>query len=36
LALFILITNPTAAHVIARAAYKTGITPVLSRRSSDV
>jgi len=35
LALFILITNPTAAHAIARAAYKTGITPVLSRRPSD-
>ena len=35
LAFFILITNPTAAHVIARAAYKTGITPILSRRPSD-
>jgi len=35
LALFILITNPTAAHCIAKAAYKTGITPVLSRRPSD-
>jgi len=35
LALFILITNPTAAHVIARAAYRTGITPVLSRRPGD-
>jgi multicomponent Na+:H+ antiporter subunit G len=33
LAIFILITNPTAAHVIARAAYKTGIKPVLNRRS---
>ncbi len=35
LALFILITNPTAAHVIARAAYKTGITPVLCRRTNN-
>lgn len=35
LALFILITNPTAAHVIARAAYKTGITPVIARRTDD-
>jgi multicomponent Na+:H+ antiporter subunit G len=35
LALFILITNPTAAHVIAQAAYKAGITPVLSRRPSN-
>lgn len=35
LALFILITNPTAAHVIARAAYRTGIKPVLDRRTND-
>jgi multicomponent Na+:H+ antiporter subunit G len=32
---FILITNPAAAHVIARAAYKTGIKPIVSRRGSD-
>ena len=32
LIIFILITNPTAAHVIARAAYKTGIRPVLGRK----
>lgn len=35
LAVFILITNPTAAHVIAKAAYKTGVKPVLSRRSAE-
>jgi multicomponent Na+:H+ antiporter subunit G len=35
LILFILITNPTAAHLIARAAYKTGIRPVLARRDKD-
>lgn len=35
LIVFILITNPTAAHVIARAAYKTGIEPVLGRRDSQ-
>lgn len=35
LAVFILITNPTAAHVIAKAAYKTGVKPVLSRRLTD-
>ncbi len=33
--LFIIVTNPTAAHVIARAAYKTGIKPVTVRRSAD-
>lgn len=33
LALFILITNPTAAHVIARAAYKTGIKPLVKGRA---
>jgi len=35
LIIFILITNPTAAHVIARAAYKTGIHPIISGRKSD-
>ena len=35
LAVFILVTNPTAAHVIAKAAYKTGVKPVLSRRLAD-
>jgi multicomponent Na+:H+ antiporter subunit G len=35
LAVFILITNPTAAHVIAKAAYKIGVKPVLSRRLTD-
>ncbi len=35
LAVFILVTNPTAAHVIAKAAYKTGVKPVLSRRLTD-
>ena len=35
LIIFILVTNPTSAHVIARAAYKTGIVPILSRRASD-
>lgn len=29
LIIFILLTNPTAAHVIARAAYVTGISPVI-------
>jgi multicomponent Na+:H+ antiporter subunit G len=33
--LFIIVTNPTAAHVIARAAYKTGHRPVIYRRPSD-
>ncbi len=33
--LFIIVTNPTAAHVIARAAYKTGLRPVIFRRSTD-
>ncbi|MFU8795273.1 MAG: monovalent cation/H(+) antiporter subunit G [Dethiobacteria bacterium] len=32
---FIIVTNPTAAHVIARAAYKTGIKPLTGRRLSD-
>jgi len=32
---FIIITNPTAAHVIARAAYKTGNRPIVGRRTSD-
>ncbi len=35
LIIFILVTNPTAAHVIARAAYKSGISPVTGRRISD-
>ncbi len=35
LIVFILITNPTAAHVIARAAYKTGFKPFEGRRGSD-
>jgi multicomponent Na+:H+ antiporter subunit G len=35
LAIFILVTNPTAAHVIAKAAYKTGVKPVLSRKLAD-
>jgi multicomponent Na+:H+ antiporter subunit G len=35
LAVFILVTNPTAAHVIAKAAYKTGIKPILSGRLAD-
>jgi len=34
LIIFILVTNPTAAHVIARAAYKTGLRPILSRRDN--
>ncbi len=34
LIIFILATNPTAAHVIARAAYKSGIRPVTDRRAS--
>jgi len=33
--IFIVVTNPTAAHVIARAAYLTGIKPELGRRDSD-
>lgn len=32
---FIIVTNPTAAHVIARAAYKTDIKPLIGRRLSD-
>ncbi len=35
LIIFILVTNPTAAHLIARAAYKSGIRPILKRRISD-
>ncbi len=35
LIMFIVITNPTAAHVIARAAYNTGIRPQLSERKAD-
>lgn len=35
LIIFIVITNPTAAHVIARAAYNTGIRPQLSERKAD-
>ncbi len=35
LIIFIVITNPTAAHVIARAAYRTGITPLIGRSESD-
>ncbi len=35
LIIFILITNPTAAHVIARAAYVTGITPITGRSEHD-
>jgi len=35
LIIFIVITNPTAAHVIARAAYRTGITPIIGRSESD-
>lgn len=35
LILFIVITNPTAAHVIARAAYNTGIRPQLNERKAD-
>ena len=35
LILFIVITNPTAAHVIARAAYNTGIRPQLKGRTND-
>ncbi len=31
LIIFILITNPTAAHVIARSAYKTGRKPIEGR-----
>ncbi len=34
LIVFILATNPTAAHVIARAAYKTGIQPLTGRRNN--
>ncbi len=32
---FIVVTNPTAAHVIARAAYIIGIKPELGGRDSD-
>jgi len=35
LIIFILVTNPTAAHVIARAAYTTGIRPLIGRSESD-
>jgi len=35
LIIFILITNPTAAHVIARAAFKTGTKPLEHRGGSD-
>ncbi len=35
LIVFILITNPTAAHVIARAAYRIGTKPIVSRGGSD-
>jgi len=35
LIIFILVTNPTAAHVIARAAYKCDIRPVTIRRAAD-
>jgi len=35
LIIFIVITNPTAAHVIARAAYRIGISPVIGRSESD-
>ncbi len=35
LIVFILVTNPTAAHVIARAAYTTGIRPITGRSESD-
>ncbi len=35
LIVFIVITNPTAAHVIARAAYRTGINPVIGRSEPD-
>ncbi len=35
LIIFILITNPTAAHVIARAAYTTGIRPIVGRSESN-
>jgi len=35
LIIFILITNPTAAHVIARSAYKTGRRPIVSRGDRD-
>jgi len=35
LIIFILVTNPTAAHLIARAAYKSGIRPIEKRRISD-
>jgi len=33
--IFIIVTNPTAAHVIARAAYNTGIKPELGRRNTS-
>ncbi len=32
---FIIVTNPTAAHVIARSAYKTGVRPWTGRRVAD-
>jgi len=35
LIVFIVITNPTAAHVIARAAYRIGINPVIGRSEPD-
>ena len=35
LIIFILITNPTAAHVIARSAYVTGIQPLIDRGETD-
>lgn len=33
--IFILVTNPTAAHVIAQAAYTTGVHPIMFRRPPD-
>jgi len=35
LIIFVLITNPTAAHVIARVAYSTGIKPQIGRSDSN-
>jgi len=35
LIIFILITNPTAAHVIARSAYVIGIQPLIDRGETD-
>ena len=35
LIIFVLITNPTAAHVIARVAYTTGIKPQIGRSDSN-